>query len=60
MRKSKFTNEKKLSRLAEHDKGLIVAELCRKCQFNTATFYKWKKEYEEDQDEDKRRITALE
>ncbi|AFC23720.1 transposase [Saprospira grandis] len=31
MRKSKFTEKQKLSILAEHDSGLSVADLCRKC-----------------------------
>ena len=60
MRKSKFTDDQKLAILAEHDSGVGVSELSRKHQISPATFYKWKKEHEENQDEDKRRIKELE
>lgn len=60
MRKSKFTSDQKLAILAEHDAGLGVAELSRKHQISPATFYKWKKEHLESQDEDKRRLKELE
>lgn len=59
MRKSKFTNDQKLAILAEHDSGEGVAELSRKHQISPATFYKWKKEHQEDQDEEKRQIKEL-
>ena len=59
MRKSKFTNDQKLAILAEHDAGVSVAELSRKHQISPATFYKWKKEHEENQDEDMRLIKEL-
>lgn len=60
MRKSKFTKDQQLAILAEHDAGVSVSELSRRHQISPATFYKWKKEYEEDQDEEKRRIKELE
>jgi putative transposase len=60
MRKSNFTEAQKLAILAEHDSGITVAELSRKHQISPATFYKWKKAYEDDQDEDKRRLKELE
>ena len=60
MRKSKFTDDQKLAILAEHDSGVGISELSRKHQISPATFYKWKKEHEENQDEDKRRIKELE
>lgn len=60
MRKSKFTSNQKLAILAEHDAGLGVGELSRKHQISPATFYKWKKEHQESQDEDHRRLRALE
>ena len=59
MRKSKFTDDQKLAILAEHDSGVGVAELCRRHQISPATLYKWKKEHEENQDEDKRLIKDL-
>ncbi|MDX2133255.1 MAG: transposase [Saprospiraceae bacterium] len=60
MRKSNFSNDQKLSILAEHDAGVGVSELVRKHQISAATFYKWKQEHEEGQDEDKRRLKELE
>ena len=60
MRKSKFMDDQKLATLAEHDSGIGVSELSRKHQISSATLYKWKKEQEENQDEDKRRIKELE
>jgi putative transposase len=60
MRKSKFTEKQKMAILSEHDAGLSVADLSRKHQISPATFYKWKKEHEEDQDEGKRRLKELE
>lgn len=60
MRKSKFSNDQKLSILAEHDSGTGTAELVRKHQISAATLYKWKQEHEDNQDEDKRRLKELE
>lgn len=60
MRKSKFSDQQKLAILAEHDGGASVADLSRKHQISPATFYKWKKEHEDNQDADKRRIKELE
>lgn len=60
MRKSKFTEDQKLAILAEYDSGVGLADLSRKHQISPATFYKWKKEQQDNQDEDKRRIKDLE
>jgi len=60
MRKSKFSEEQKLAILAENDGGVGVSELCRKHQISPATFYKWKKEAEDNKDESKRRLKELE
>ena len=60
MKKSKFSTAQKAKILAEHDGGKSVAELCRQYQISAATLYKWKKDYEDNQDEDKRRIKELE
>jgi putative transposase len=46
--------------VAEYDAGITVADLSRKHQISPATFYKWKKSLEEDQDEEKRRLKELE
>ena len=60
MKKSKFSTAQKAKILAEHDGGKSVADLCRQYQISAATLYKWKKDYEDNQDEDKRRIKELE
>lgn len=60
MRKSKFTEKQKLTMLAKHDAGQSVEAICRDYQISPATFYKWKKEVADSEDEDKRRIKQLE
>ena len=60
MRKSKFSEAKRLAILAEHDKGESVEALCRKYQISAATFYKWKKSVAEAKDDNKRRLKELE
>ena len=60
MKKSKFSAAQKAKILAEHDGRKSVAELCRQYQIGAATLYKWKKDYEDNQDENKRRIKELE
>ncbi|BDS09565.1 transposase [Aureispira anguillae] len=60
MKRSKFSTAQKAKILAEHDGGKSVTDLCRQYQISAATLYKWKKDYEDSQDEDKRRIKELE
>lgn len=60
MRKSNFSESKRMAILAERDAGESVEAICRKHQISPATFYKWKKDLEIDQDEDKRRVKELE
>ena len=60
MRKSSFNESKRMAILAERDAGQSVEVICRKHQISPATFYKWKKDLETDQDEDKRRVKELE
>ena len=60
MRKSSFTESKRMAILAERDAGESVEAICRKYQISPATFYKWKKDLVIDQDEDKRRVKELE
>lgn len=60
MRKSKYSQQKRLDILAEHDAGATIAELSRKYQISPASLYQWKKAKEIDDDDDKRRIKELE
>jgi putative transposase len=45
MRKSRFTEEKILAVLAEQERGIGMAEVCRKHGISAATFYKWKAKF---------------
>ncbi|MFK8102672.1 MAG: transposase [Saprospiraceae bacterium] len=60
MRKSKFTDSQRLAILAKHDAGQSVDDICREHQISPATFYKWKKESADNENEDKRRLKKLE
>lgn len=60
MRKSKFSETKRLSILAKRDAGQKVEDICREHQISPATFYAWKKELADSQDEDKRHLKQLE
>lgn len=60
MRKSKFTKSQRLEILAKHDAGASVADLCREYQISAATFYNWKQDHIDNQDEAKRRLKELE
>ncbi|MEM9886994.1 MAG: transposase, partial [Bacteroidota bacterium] len=56
MRKSKFSESERLSILAKRDAGQKVEDICRAHQIGAATFYTWKKELADSQDEDERRL----
>jgi putative transposase len=60
MRKSNFTKSQRLEILAKHDAGTSVTDLCREYQISAATFYKWRKDQANSQDEEKRRLKTLE
>lgn len=60
MRKSKFSESQRMAILAKHDGGQSVEDICREHQISPATFYKWKKEVADNEDEAKRRIKQLE
>jgi len=60
MRKSKFTESQQLAILAKADAGQSVEDISREHQISPATFYKWKKELKDNENEDKRRLKKLE
>jgi putative transposase len=45
MRKSRFTESQILAILGEGEAGLPVAQVCRKHEISTATYYQWKSKY---------------
>jgi putative transposase len=45
MRKSRFKEEQIIAILAEQERGLTTAEVCRKHGISGATFYKWKAKF---------------
>jgi putative transposase len=45
MRQSRFSEEKIIAILAEQERGMGTAEVCRKHGISAATFYKWKAKF---------------
>lgn len=45
MRKSRFTEAQIMAILGEGAAGLPVAQVCRKHEISTATYYQWKSKY---------------
>jgi putative transposase len=60
MRKSRFTEEQIIAILAEQERGLSTAEVCRKHGISGATFYKWKAKFGGMDVSDARKLKALE
>lgn len=60
MRKSRFTEEQIIAILAEQERGMATAEVCRRHGISSATFYKWKAKFGGLDVSDARRLKTLE
>ena len=60
MRKSRFTEEQIIAILAEQERGLATAEVCRRHGISEGTFYKWKAKFGGLEISDAKRLKSLE
>ncbi len=60
MRKSRFTEEQIIAILAEQERGMATAEVCRKHGVSEGTFYKWKAKFGGMQVSDAKKLKSLE
>lgn len=60
MRKSRFSEEQVIAILAEHERGMTTAEVCRKHGISRNTFYKWKAKFGGMDVSDARKLKTLE
>lgn len=60
MRKSRFTEEQIIAILAEQERGMATAEVCRKHGISEGTFYKWKAKFGGMQVSDAKKLKSLE
>lgn len=59
MRKSQFSESQRQAIVAKLDAGHSLESICREHQISPATFYKWKREQSDQQDEAKRELKQL-
>lgn len=60
MKKSRFSEERIIEVLKEHQAGIPTAEVCRKHGISEATFYNWRNRYGGMEVSDARRVKSLE
>ncbi len=60
MRQSRFTEERIIAILAEQERGMKTAEVCREHGISPNTFYKWKAKYGGLDVSDARKLKGLE
>lgn len=60
MRKSNFNESQRLAIIAEQDVGKKVEDICRYYKISPATFYKFKQDETDQQNDDRRRAKQLE
>jgi putative transposase len=59
MRRSRFSEEKIIGVLKEHEVGAKVEELCRRHGISSATFYAWRKRYPRMEASEAKRLREL-
>ena len=60
MRKSRYTGEQIIGFIKQADAGVRVAALCRREDFSSATFYKWRAKFGGMEANDAKRLRELE
>ena len=60
MRKSRFSEEQIIAVLAEQERGMSTAEVCRRHGISQTTFYKWKAKFGGMDVSEARRMKTLE
>ena len=60
MRKSRFSEEQIIAILAEQERGMATAEVCRRHGISQNTFYKWKAKFGGIDVSDARKLKTLE
>ncbi len=60
MKRSRFTEDRMIGVLKEHQAGIPAAELCRKHGISEVTFYNWHNRYGGMEESDARRLKSLE
>lgn len=60
MRKSRFSEEQVIAILAEQERGVATAEVCRRHGISQNTFYKWKAKFGGMDVSDARKLKTLE